>query len=83
MAVDHSKKNIYKRIESLFSCANGEELFASMVTMQLELAPELNSQTAESFVIFGIIKEFDDRELDRLWYFYLTQSFSKRTAAAA
>jgi hypothetical protein len=73
----HSKQSIYKRIETLFSCQNGERLFTSMVTMQLELCPKLDLQTAESFVVFGIIKEFEDRNLDRLWYLYLTQQFNK------
>lgn len=81
--MDHSKQSIYKRIECLFSCQHGEQLFTSMVTMQLELCPELDQQTAESFVIFGIIKEFDDRQLDRLWYLHLTEQFNKMHTHAA
>jgi hypothetical protein len=83
VAVDHSKETIYKRIETLFSCQNGEHLFTSMVTMQLELYPSLDQQTAESFVVFGVIKEFNDRELDRLWYLHLTKTFHQKTDTAA
>ena len=83
MAVHHSKQNIYKRIETLFSCQNGEQLFTSMVTMQLELCPEIDQQTAESYVVFGIIKEFEDRNLDRLWYLHLTEQFNKKQNHAA
>jgi hypothetical protein len=81
--MDHNKQNIYRRIETLFACKNGEQLFASMVTMQLEISPEILQETAESFVIYGIIKEFDDRKLDALWYAHLTKIFYEKTNNAA
>jgi hypothetical protein len=83
VAVNNSKETVYKRIETLFSCSNGEQLFLSMVSMQLELSPELNQETAESFIIYGIIKEFDDRELDRLWFHHLTRTFNQKLVIAA
>ena len=83
MTENHIKQNIYKRIELLFDCQNGKQLFQSMVDLQTEMLPELPTESAQSFVIYGIIKEFEDRQLDQLWFLHLIEQNYQNTTSAA
>lgn len=83
MTADHIKETIYKRIETLFNCKSGKGLFNSMVDLQLELQPEISKDLAESFVVYGIIKEFEDYQLDKLWFLHLIEKSHQPDLQAA
>ncbi|MDD0852277.1 hypothetical protein HBN50_04170 [Halobacteriovorax sp. GB3] len=64
------KNLIDQRVATLMETKNIEHEMNLLFDLQKEQTPFYNSETIESLVYLGIIKTYNDRALDFLWYTY-------------
>jgi hypothetical protein len=61
-------KFLLNRIEIHFPCENPMQVYESMVAQAKEMYPEADPKMWKEWVVFGLIKEFNDKKLDFAYY---------------
>lgn len=75
-------KKIEERISFLLKTKNPKKEFQTMCELQKEHGPHLTKSEAEDYVIEGLVKVYNDRELDHLWYQFKNTRATPQTQAA-
>jgi hypothetical protein len=61
-------KKVEERVGQLLNTKTPKEDLENMCKLQKEHSPNLTDSEAKDYVIHGLVKTYDDHELDNLWY---------------